>query len=119
MDPTTVLADIRAMIADYQQGTVPSFHLLDLVDGLDRWLTRGGFLPDQWTMPDHYLLNTPIHDGVAAEVTDPTEVLEVIRLCETAFGAQRGKLLGLVAGLDRWIITNRGQLPKQWTDNRP
>jgi hypothetical protein len=119
MDPTGALAEIRAMIADFQQGTVPDHRLVDVLDGLDRWLTRGGFLPDQWTMPDNYPLEEPFHFGVAAMVTDPAEVLEEIRSCETAFGEQRRKLVELVAGLDRWIITHPGKLPAQWTANRP
>lgn len=118
MDPTAALTEIRDMIADYQQGTPVSLQFVNLVDGLDRWLTKGGFLPDQWTMPDYYPLAAPIHDGVATEVTNPDDTLEEIRGNGITYQADRNRVLRLMAGLDRWILT-KSTLPKQWTANRP
>lgn len=53
MDPNETLTEIRALIA--RQATEPygldcwgTDRLVDLIDGLDRWITYGGFLPDLW-----------------------------------------------------------------------
>lgn len=58
MDPDECLAQLRSQSADIQrqidrgefdydtEKTVS--RLLDLIDSLDGWLTKGGFLPNQW-----------------------------------------------------------------------
>lgn len=54
MDPTATLVSIRALVKVINESSVTydlaryAEELADLVDGLDRWMTRGGFLPTQW-----------------------------------------------------------------------
>ncbi len=56
MDPTANLAEQRRIVARFIDGpadgheTASSDHarLCELVEALDEWLSRGGFLPDQW-----------------------------------------------------------------------
>ena len=53
MDPTECLAEIRRLTAKRNNDpssfdTVDAAMLCELVDGLDAWLTKGGFLPSQW-----------------------------------------------------------------------
>ena len=52
MDPNETLKQIREVIRDLRDGEMPSMHaadtLADLFEGLDDWLTKGGFLPDAW-----------------------------------------------------------------------
>lgn len=53
MDPDAALAEIRTVVRNVD--TVPPeaapgvlSELCDRIDGLDQWLTGGGFLPDPW-----------------------------------------------------------------------
>ena len=49
MDPNETLEQIRALakyIGDYDYDA-----LVDLVNSLDSWLSKGGFLPDRWKRP--------------------------------------------------------------------
>lgn len=50
MDPDAALAEIRELVdrikAADSRHTVQ--RLAELVDGLDQWLSRGGFLPAAW-----------------------------------------------------------------------
>lgn len=56
MDPNRALADIRRLVARLDAGfngpepfdPADAHELAELVDGLDQWLSRGGFLPDAW-----------------------------------------------------------------------
>ena len=54
MDPDTCLEEIRQLVEARQQAIalagVTSNHdrLVELVDGLDQWLTAGGFFPTAW-----------------------------------------------------------------------
>lgn len=53
MDPDATLAQIRALIIQHQtsseeMSTGDAADLVDLVDSLDEWLTKGGFLPTEW-----------------------------------------------------------------------
>jgi hypothetical protein len=43
MDPDKTLADIRHAIRNGEVDTV-----FDLFEGLDDWLTKGGFPPNDW-----------------------------------------------------------------------
>ena len=54
MDPTTTLANIRAIIKDLDCAMTES-EVVELTDelvwmirDLDTWITRGGFLPAEW-----------------------------------------------------------------------
>ena len=50
MDPNKTLEQIRALakyIGDHDYDA-----LVDLVNSLDSWLSKGGFLPDRWKRPD-------------------------------------------------------------------
>jgi hypothetical protein len=50
MDPNETLEQIRALakyIGDHDYDA-----LVDLVNSLDSWLSKGGFLPDRWKRPD-------------------------------------------------------------------
>jgi hypothetical protein len=52
MDPDTALNQIRGIIAKADRdGLAPAdmIALMDLIEGLDNWLSKGGFLPDEWT----------------------------------------------------------------------
>lgn len=61
MDPNATLAEIRILIKrvdnakDYptvaernEQRALAGTYLVDAIEGLDGWLSRGGFLPDAW-----------------------------------------------------------------------
>lgn len=56
MDPNEALRQIRTRVAALLNGggrtqdewDVMSSELAELVDGLDQWLTRGGFPPEAW-----------------------------------------------------------------------
>ena len=52
MDPNATLAEIRDIVAtSIQSGNSEwaSARLVELVDALDSWLSRGGFAPECWT----------------------------------------------------------------------
>jgi hypothetical protein len=46
MDPTATLKRIREICE--QGNAIDLAELIDLVEALDQWMTRGGFLPTQW-----------------------------------------------------------------------
>jgi hypothetical protein len=52
VDPNATLADIRETVAKtYREGGATlddTSHLFDLVESIDNWLSKGGFLPDAW-----------------------------------------------------------------------
>lgn len=49
MDPTEALNDIRNMSERLEDTEDPSVsQLLTDISGLDDWISKGGFLPDQW-----------------------------------------------------------------------
>lgn len=56
MDPNANLEEIRRLIESLREDTFDReddisddvLHLLDLVESLDRWICRGGFLPSEW-----------------------------------------------------------------------
>ena len=54
MDPNKALEDVRDIIARIEDtdDVLPTFELAEqlaeIVGGLDEWLSRGGFLPDDW-----------------------------------------------------------------------
>lgn len=49
MDPTRALTDIRDASRRLEDTEDPLVsQLLDDVSGLDDWITKGGYLPDQW-----------------------------------------------------------------------
>lgn len=50
MDPNEALAEIRRMVAEASDDpeSADINYLVDLVDGLDKWLSTGGFLPKEW-----------------------------------------------------------------------
>jgi hypothetical protein len=48
MDPNAALAEIRAILTNPSFGMAEAFRLAELVDGLDDWLTHGGFMPTEW-----------------------------------------------------------------------
>lgn len=57
MDPNATLNALRALLAKFRQqdidGTVYDWHDLarvaELAEGLDEWISKGGFLPDDWS----------------------------------------------------------------------
>ena len=57
MDPTAALYALRALAADIlrvsDSGTLPdglaALILAERVQALDEWISRGGFLPHDWT----------------------------------------------------------------------
>jgi hypothetical protein len=55
MDPNTTLAEIRALIERWQAAgsrgpwtEAEADEVIEKVADLDRWIARGGFLPDAW-----------------------------------------------------------------------
>lgn len=48
MDVNATLAEIRALVRAEESGEGDATRLAELVAALDAWLTRGGFLPDEW-----------------------------------------------------------------------
>ncbi len=51
MDPNACLEEIRTLagrLADGRGDEHDAMRLAELVDGLDGWLARGGFLPTAW-----------------------------------------------------------------------
>lgn len=49
MDPNAALAEIRSILADRaEDGTWDAERLAELINGLDDWITGGGFLPADW-----------------------------------------------------------------------
>lgn len=53
MDPDDALTQIRELITKHQtsgeeMSTSDAADLVELIDGLDEWLTKGGFLPTEW-----------------------------------------------------------------------
>lgn len=49
MDPDTNLAEIRKLLSEhYREGTTDYGRLADLVDSLDNWMAKGGFMPSSW-----------------------------------------------------------------------
>ena len=60
MDPNACLAEIRQLIAesyrldktDESLSPIATDRLVELIEGLDQWISRGGFLPKQWVNDD-------------------------------------------------------------------
>lgn len=50
MDPDAALARMRELIARERESFVETdaTELSELIDGLDQWLSKGGFLPAAW-----------------------------------------------------------------------
>lgn len=68
MDPDTTLAQIRELIADQQThnelNDTDTDRLVELIDSLDEWLTKGGFLPTEWNA-----LRSPLRTTSTENVT--------------------------------------------------
>lgn len=69
MDPDDTLTQIRELITKYQtsaeeMSTSDAAELVLLVDGLDEWLTKGGFLPTEWNA-----LRSPLRTTSTESVT--------------------------------------------------
>lgn len=51
MDPNAALAEIRKLTRDVLKGRADEEdieRLAELIEGLDNWLSKGGFLPKNW-----------------------------------------------------------------------
>lgn len=56
MDPNAALAEIREIVKNTHDARYVTFEkiehelerLVDLIDGLDNWLSKGGFKPRDW-----------------------------------------------------------------------
>jgi len=49
MDPNACLKEIRELVkAIWREESIDLDHLATLVEGLDRWIAKGGFLPTAW-----------------------------------------------------------------------
>lgn len=53
MDPDACLKEIREVVSQINDG-VPGLAtaLAELVDALDEWIAKGGFLPNAWRSPE-------------------------------------------------------------------
>jgi hypothetical protein len=54
MDPDATLTQIRNLIIQHQtsaeeMSTSDAAELVELVDSLDEWMSKGGFLPTEWS----------------------------------------------------------------------
>lgn len=53
MDPNATLKRIREFIESVTDGETPDPHewydFIDLVEGLDDWMSRGAFMPEDWS----------------------------------------------------------------------
>ena len=60
MDPTMTLRQIRQLIVDGKKNTnFQEGEILELIDNLDEWLSKGGFLPQQWVNNDQLVNALP------------------------------------------------------------
>lgn len=53
MDPDDTLKEIRLIVAraSYTEwAEADHARLVELIDGLDEWLTKGGFVPREWRL---------------------------------------------------------------------
>lgn len=55
MDPDAGLTELRTLVAAWHDGTLPAEHaattlgrIADLIDSMDRWFGKGGYLPMRW-----------------------------------------------------------------------
>ena len=64
MDPTKALAEIRELVTHDDPAEVAE-PIIERVTGLDEWITKGGFLPEQWNRPVGRPRRT--EDGVVLE----------------------------------------------------
>ena len=69
MDPDNALTQIRELITKHQtsgeeMSTSDAAELVLLVDNLDEWLTKGGFLPTEWNA-----LRSPLRTTSTENVT--------------------------------------------------
>lgn len=48
VDPDAALREIRMIIKDCTDDNYQLFRLAELVEGLDEWISKGGFLPSDW-----------------------------------------------------------------------
>lgn len=63
MDPNEALKEIREEIAEFSQLSDDNFvdalisadKIVELIKGLDEWLSKGGFLPDDWRSEKHHI----------------------------------------------------------------
>lgn len=77
MDPTEALRLIRALLKIRRLDQSQVWELQELIEGLDNWLTGGGFLPIPWM---HKKKELPIHlttAGRGKELTGPVIVDEL------------------------------------------
>lgn len=51
MDPNEALKKIRELLKIRRLSREESAELQELVEGLDEWITKGGFLPSSWSVP--------------------------------------------------------------------
>lgn len=75
MDPNAALLAIRSLMTDIREEQSPLdpdvADLLEAIDGLDQWLSKGGFLPQVWARSDPI----PIVESVVVRDPDgPTDV---------------------------------------------
>ena len=63
MDPNAALAEAKEILADRDVTDEYLPRLADIFEALDDWLSKGGFLPDEWQSPEYkqmrdFYLNT-------------------------------------------------------------
>lgn len=52
MDPNKTLKDLREIVSLYNEGDADHWEIeraVELVEALDEWLSKGGFLPEAWS----------------------------------------------------------------------
>lgn len=79
MDPNAALNEIRRRITQYDDATgdeadAIAHGLVSLVEGLDQWIAKGGFLPDDWDHSDDGPIRRLLADWFEAALFRISEV---------------------------------------------
>jgi hypothetical protein len=75
MDPNAALKNIREAVGELRNqdddgvldGTSQVGFLLESVEALDEWLTKGGFLPDAWSTQEEQRILSVVNDWTDEE----------------------------------------------------
>lgn len=115
MDPDAALEQIRRHLAEFHarpsSALTDPHELVELVDGLDQWLTRGGFLPAAWR-PTGRVTAEAHYSGIQPA---PTTCLGGRRQPELTNETQGELTSGTCPSCDRWfVLTTDGLIPNHF-----
>lgn len=129
MDPNAALARVRHLVLeigrtlDHDQApdmaTVND--LCEAIDGLDQWISRGGFLPTPWVpQPAPGTGEAISSDAALAQLRTAMSVYEDVRGNGTGchlVDKSADQMRDAGRSLDDWL-TRGGSLPEPWARNR-